>query len=128
MKSIVVNKIIIVTGFLVITALLEAQKPGIDLISSYQQNRHPEAIIDTGIAVNATTREPVEVVVPPVRNHQKDGKYDKKRRRQLGPSLDSIFQKEESRDVGKEKKPVKISLFNRKHIPLKILIYITAIK
>jgi len=110
------------------TALLEAQKPGIDLISTYQQNRHPEAIIDTGIAVNATAREPVEVVVPPVQNQHNDGKYDKKKRRQLGPSLDSIFQKEENRNVGKDKKPVKISLFKRKHIPLKILIYITAIK
>ena len=128
MKSIVVNKIIIVTGFLVISALLEAQKPGIDLISTYQQNRHPEAIIDTGIAVNSPTRESVEVVVPPVQNRHNDRKYDKKKHRQLGPSLDTIFQKEENRNIGKEKKPVKISLFNRKHIPLKILIYITAIK
>lgn len=110
------------------TALLEAQKPGIDLISSYQQNRHPEAIIDTGIAVSGTAREPVEVMVPPVQNQYNERKYDKKRRRQLGPSLDTIFQKEENRKVGKDKKPVKISLFNRKYIPLKILIYITAIK
>jgi len=128
MKSIVVNKIIIVTGFLVMSALLEAQKPGIDLISSYQQNRHPEAIIDTGIAVNPSAREPLEVLAPPVQDPLYDGKYDKKRRRQLGPSLDTIFQKEEDKTIKKDKKPVKIALFNRKNNPLKILIYITAIK
>ena len=110
------------------TSLLEAQKPGIDLISTYQQNRHPEAIIDTGIAVNPSTREPLDVVAPPVQIQPDDGKYEKKRRRQLGPSLDTIFQKGENRTIGKDKKPVKVSLFNRKNNPLKILIYITAIK
>jgi hypothetical protein len=128
MKSIVVNRIIIVTGFLVMSALLEAQKPGIDLISTYQQNRHPEAIIDTGYAMNPSAREPIEIVAPPVQNQQNDGKCEKKRHRQLGPSLDTIFQKEENKNVGKDKKPVRISLLHRKNNPLKILIYITAIK
>jgi len=115
------------------TALLEAQKPGIDLISSYQQNRHPEAIIDTGLTVNRPSHEQVEVVVTTVQNQPDDEKCEKKRRRQLGPSLDTILQKEENRNeekksIGKDNKTVKISLFNRKNNPLKILIYITAIK
>ena len=59
MRSIVVYKMIIVIGALILTNGLAAQKPAIDLISSHQQNRHPEAIIDTGYAANPLIREAI---------------------------------------------------------------------
>jgi hypothetical protein len=127
MKSIVVNKILVVTGFLILTTVLEAQKPAIDLISTYQQNRHPEAIVDTGFALKPLVRETIQVQAPPVQTRKLTDDSGKKRRHQIGPSLDSIFQKEDKRSNEKDKASVKISFFNRKYNPLKILIYITAI-
>lgn len=128
MKSIVVYRLIIVTGFLILTTGLTAQKPAIDLISSHQQFRHPEAIIDTGFTVNPLVREPTLVQVPPAKSQNLTGESGKKRRRQIGPSLDSIFQKKETGSTNREKPPVKISLINRKFNPIKIFIYITALK
>ena len=68
MRSIVVYKIIIALGALILAAGLTAQKPTIDLITSHHQHKHPEAIIDTGFAVNPLVREPVLVQAPPVQN------------------------------------------------------------
>ena len=128
MKSIVVYKMIIVIGVLILTKGLAAQKPAIDLISSHQQNRHPEAIIDTGYNANPLIREAILIKTPPAENKKMKGESKKKRRRQIGPSLDSLFQKEDSEDIKQDKQPVKISLFNRKYNPIKFLIYITALK
>jgi len=128
MKSIVVYQIIIATGFLLLTTGLTAQKPAIDLISSHQRYRHPEAIIDTGYAVNPLVREPTMFQVPPVQNQNLTGESGKKRSRQIGPSLDSIFQKKETGSTTRKKTPVQISLFNIKYNPIKIFIYITALK
>ncbi len=128
MKSIVVYRIIIVTGFLILTTGLTAQKPAIDLISSHQQYRHPEAIIDTGYAVNPLVRKPALVQVPTAQNQNLTDESGKKKRRQIGPSFDSIFQKKETESTMHEKPPVKISLFNRKYNPIRIFIYITAFK
>jgi hypothetical protein len=113
---------------LILTKGLAAQKPAIDLISSHQQNRHPEAIIDTGYATNPLIREAILIKTPPVENKKLKGESEKKRRRQIGPSLDSLFQKEDKDKIKQEKQPVKISLFNRKYNPIKFLIYITALK
>lgn len=128
MKSIVVYKLIIVTGLLILTTGLTAQKPAIDLISSHQQYRHPEAIIDTGYAGKSLVREPTLVQVPPAQNQNLTGESGKKKRRQIGPSLDSIFQKKKTGSTTQEKPPVKTSLFNRKYNPIKIFICITALK
>jgi len=128
MRSIVVYKMIIVIGALILTKGLAAQKPAIDLISSHQQNRHPEAIIDTGYAANPLIREAILIETPPAENKKMKGESEKKRRRQIGPSLDSLFQKEDNDNIKQEKQPVKISLFNRKYNPIKFLIYITALK
>ena len=128
MKSIVVYKMIIVIGVLILTKGLAAQKPAIDLISSHQQNRHPEAIIDTGYAANPLIREAILIETPPAENKKLKGESEKKRRRQIGPSLDSLFQKEDNDNIKQEKQPVKISLFNRKYNPIKFLIYIIALK
>jgi hypothetical protein len=128
MNSIVVYRIIITSGFLILATGLLAQKPAIDLISSHQQYRHPEAIIDTGYAVNPLVRETVLIQTPPAENQKLKGKSEKKKRRQIGPSLDSLFQKKDSGNIKQKKSPVKISLFNRKYNPIKFLIYIIALK
>jgi len=128
MKSIVVYKIIIVIGALILATGLTAQKPTIDLITSHQQHKHPEAIIDTGYAKNPLIREPVLVQAPPVHNQNLTAESDKKRRRQIGPSLDSIFQKKDSASSTRQEKPAKISLKKIKLNPIKILIYIIALK
>jgi len=128
MRNIVVYKMIIVIGALILTKGLAAQKPAIDLISSHQQNRHPETIIDTGYAANPLIREAILIKTPLAENKKMKGESEKKRRRQIGPSLDSLFQKEDTDNIKQEKQPVKISLFNRKYNPIKFLIYITALK
>jgi hypothetical protein len=128
MKRIVVYKMIIVIGALILAKGLAAQKPAIDLISSHQQNRHPEAIIDTGYSANQLFREVILIETPPAENKKLKGESEKKTRRQIGPSLDSLFQKEDNDNIKQEKQPVKISLFNRKYNPIKFLIYIIAIK
>jgi hypothetical protein len=128
MNSIVVYRIIIASGFLILATGLLAQKPAIDLISSHQQFRHPEAIIDTGFAANPLVREAILIKTPPAENKKLKGEPEKKRRRQIGPSLDSLFQKEDNDNIKQEKQPVKISFFNRKYNPIKFLIYITAFK
>jgi hypothetical protein len=127
MKSIVVYKITIVTGFLFLATLLEAQKTGIDLISTFQQSRHPEAIIDTGSALNPTIRKTAKFEVPSVQKQNMTVQYEKKSSRMLGPSFDSLFHKEEHEKAHREKSAAKISFLNRKFNPLKILIYITTI-
>jgi hypothetical protein len=127
MRSIVVYKMIIVIGALILATGLAAQKPAIDLISSNQQYKHPEAIIDTGYAVNPAARVPVLIQVPPSQNLKQIDESEKKKRRQIGPSLDSLFQKEDAGSTKREKPPMKISLYNRKYNPIRILIYITAL-
>ena len=119
---------IIVIGVLILTKGLAAQKPAIDLISSHQQNRHPEAIIDTGYTANPLIREAILIKTPPAENKKMKGESEKKRRRQIGPSLDSLFQKEDNDNIKQEKQPVEISFFNRKYNPIRFLIYITALK
>ena len=128
MKRIVVYILIFLAWFLILPTGLMAQKPAIDLISSHHQYKHPEAIIDTGYNVNPQLREAVQNQNPPVQDQELAGKTEKKKRRQIGPSIDSLFQKEESRDSIKEKAPAKISYFDRRFNPIKILIYITALK
>ena len=119
---------IIVIGALILAKGLTAQKPAIDLISSHQQNRHPEAIMDTAYAANPLVREAILIETPPAENKKLKGESEKKTRRQIGPSLDSLFQKEDNDNIKQEKKPVKISLYNRKYNPIKFLIYIIALK
>jgi len=128
MISIVVYRMIILGGALLLATGLAAQKPAIDLISSHHQYKHPEAIIDTGYAVNPLARVPVlmEATTPQTQNKPKEA--ERKPRRQIGPSFDSIFFRTESEDSSKEKSPVKISLFNRKYNPVKIFISIIALK
>ncbi len=128
MKCIVVYRITILVGVLLLTSELAAQKPTIDLITSHHLHRHPESMIDTAYATNPLVREPLPVQAPLAETKNVAAESDKKRRRQIGPSLDSLFQKKDSTNSVRQKAPVKISVLNRKFSPIKILIYITALK
>jgi len=127
MKCIVVYRITILVGVLLLTSELAAQKPTIDLITSHHLHRHPESMIDTAYAANPLVREPVPAQAPPVGNQTEATESDKKRRRQIGPSLDSLFQKKDSTSTVRQKTTVKISLLNKRFSPIKILIYIIAL-
>jgi len=107
---------------------LEGQKPAIDLISSHQQYRHPEAIIDTGSNVTHLVRVQDSLNIPPAQNENRKIETEKKSRRQIGPSLDSIFQKEKDKRNTGVKHPVKIPQIMRQYHFLKFFIYITALK
>lgn len=128
MNSIVVYRILIVSCFLTLASGLAAQKPAIDLISSHRQYRHPEAIIDTGYAATPLLREGFLTPSPAVQSSYQRDEPEKKKRRQIGPSLDSLFQKEETKSPREEKSPVNNSLFSHRVNPIKIIIYITALK
>ena len=128
MNSIVVYRILIVSWFIILASGLTAQKPAIDLISSHRQYRHPEAIIDTGYAVTPLFKDGFLTPTAPDQNSYQGEKTEKKKRRQIGPSFDSIFQKEETRAPSRDKSPIDTSFFSRKFNPIKIIIYITALK
>ena len=87
-----------VIGFLTWLSTLAAQKPAIDLISSHQQYRHPEAIIDTCFTIDSMAREPFQVKNSIGQNQKLPEESAKKKPRQIGPSFDSIFQKKEDAD------------------------------
>lgn len=128
MTRIVVYRMIILGGALLLATGLSAQKPAIDLISSHRQFKHPEAIIDTGYAENTLAKEPVLFEAATIQTRSQAAEAERKPRRQLGPSFDSVFYKSEPEDHPKENSPLKISLFNRKYNPLKIFISIIALK
>ena len=128
MKSIVVYKIAILICLLVLSTGLMAQKPAIDLISTHHQYRHPEAIMDTGYTVNPSVREAVLDNTSPAQEQKLKAESEKKKRRQIGPSIDSLFQNEESTSPARKKSPMKISMFFHRYNPIKFIIYITALK
>lgn len=128
MKSIVVYRIAILTCLLVFSVGLMAQKPAIDLISTHHQYRHPEAIMDTGYTVNPSVRKAVLDYSSPAHEQKLKAESEKKKRRQIGPSLDSLFQNEESKTTAREKSPMKLSVVHHRYNPIKLLLYITALK
>ena len=128
MNSIVVYRIIIIGWFVLLASGLDAQKPAIDLISTHRQYRHPEAVIDTGYAEAPLFKEGFFTPTVPIQNSSLRKESEKKKRHQIGPSLDSIFQKEESKAPLKEESTTKISVFSRKMNPVKTIFFITALK
>jgi len=128
MKSIVVYKMIILIGALILNTDLMAQKPVIDLISSQHQHKQPELVVDTGYAENPVEREAFVLKAPPSQNEKLIEDSEKKRRRQIGPSMDSLFQKKETESKSNEEAPVKATLLNKKYNPVKFFIYIIALK
>jgi hypothetical protein len=127
MKSIVVYRILVLGCFLLFVSGLAAQKPAIDLISSQHQHRHPEAIADTAYVVNPPVREGFLTPAPPVQNKKSSLREHKQKRRQIGPSLDSLFQKEEGRTSSREQSPAKSSMLKKRFHPLRLIIFIIAL-
>ena len=128
MKSIVVYRTLFLSCFLLLALGLTAQKPAIDLISSQHQHRHPEAMADTVNVVNPPVREGFLTPAPPVQKQKSSLNKNKKKRRQIGPSLDSLFQRAESRTSSREQSPAKSSLLKKRFNPLRLIIFITALK
>ena len=129
MKNIVVYKILFLSCIWLFASGLRAQKPAVDLISSNHPHRHPEAVADTAYVVNPPVRAGFLTPAPPVQNQKSSlNNEDKKKRRQFGPSLDSIFHKEESRTTSRESSPAKVSLFMKRFNPLRLIIFIIAVK
>ncbi len=117
-----------VIGFLTWVSSLAAQKPAIDLISSHQQYRHPEAIIDTGFSIHPIEYDTLFIHPAPVKEQKLKNESDKKKPRQIGPSFDSLFQKKESADSKQKNSNMNTFLFSRRINPFRILIYICALK
>jgi hypothetical protein len=133
MNNIVVYRIIIVISAMVLASGLKAQKPSIDLITSHQQHRQSETMIDTGHIEYPPEPEPNMIQLSHEGEQKIKDRPEKKKHRQIGPSLDSIFphreaiQNAKTKDSMKKKAPIKVTLWNRKYNPVKFLIYIIAL-
>ena len=115
-------------GAWILATALSAQKPAIDLITSNQQYKHPEAIIDTGYYVNPPVADSLLVQPRLTPKQDQKGKAKKKRHRQIGPSLDSLFQNRKAADRPKKESPEKITSYRKKYNPLNIYLHIIALK
>ena len=119
MNNIVVYKMILAIGILVLAISLSAQKPAIDLIPSSHQILQPKAIVDTSFVLDSMVYKNI-YAQPPA--------GQKKKRRQIGPSMDSLLRKPETRKAESIKPTGSISLYIRKFNPLKFFISIIALK
>jgi len=112
----------------ILASVLSAQKPAIDLITSNQQYKHPEAIIDTGYTMNPPVADSLMVKDRPARDHDLKGNIKKNRRRQIGPSLNSLFRNRESEEKSKKELPARIASHRKKYNPVYIILTIIALK
>jgi hypothetical protein len=119
MNNIVVYKIILTVGLLVLAISLSAQKPAIDLIPSSHQVMQLETTVDTSFTLDSLVNMSKHTQAPAVQ---------KKVRRQIGPSIDSLLRKPETRDAKSIKTTGSISLYIRKFNPVKFFISIIALK
>ena len=115
-------------GMLVMMTSMAGQKPTIDLLPSSHQYKHPEAMIDTTLYTDTLVQ-----VLPPgqpqfLYRDSLEKKTQKKEFLNFGLSIDSIFQKKETKikyyGVDSGWFPLILKLFN----PIKLFIHITAIK
>jgi hypothetical protein len=128
MNNIVLYKIIFLSGFLALATATSAQKPAIDLIPSSHQIMHPDASIDTSLVLDSLVRMKA-YVQPPAKNTEKAPIENvKKVRRQIGPSMDSLFKRTEKKEMQSTRKAGSLSLYIRKFNPVKFFISITALK
>jgi hypothetical protein len=128
MNNIVLYKTVVALALLVLVTSLSAQAPAIDLIPSSHQVPHSEAIIDTSYVLDTTSFEN-DVPHTPVLLKENSGRERlKKERRQIGPSMDSLFRKSETSHSGSGKKTGSITLYLTKFNPVKFFISIIALK
>ena len=128
MRNIVLYKIVLMAGMLMTITILNGQKPIINLLPSAHHYMHPEAMIDTSFNNDSLFKY---IPSPMPQYFDIDTlKADpvKKVRRQIGPSFDSIFNKEETRrfsgGLRSNSFPLHIKFLN----PIKLFIHITALK
>ena len=128
MRNIVLYKIGLLAGFLMFGIVLNGQKPAINLLPSSHHYMHPEPMIDTSSA-----KDSFSVYIPKIQSHSNKTDTlirvtEKKLRPQIGPSLDSVLEKEKTRKLSGRIKsksfPQHIMYLN----PIKLFIYITALK
>ena len=115
-------------GMLMTITILNGQKPTISLLPSSHHYMHPEAMIDTSLS-NDSLLKYIPSPLPQyfdIDTLKADPK--KKVRRQIGPSFDSIFNKEENQRVSSgirsKSFPLHIKFLN----PINLFIHITALK
>ena len=128
MRDIVLYKIGLLVGFLMIGTLLTGQKPAINLLPSSHHYMHPEPMIDTSLA-----NDSFPIYNPKIQSHSNetdtlDRVTEKKVRPQIGPSFDSVFQKERARKFAGRTKSKDFPQHTMYLNPIKLFIYITALK
>jgi len=128
MNNIVVYKKILTIGLLVLAISLSAQKPTIDLIPSSHQMRGSEAIVDTSFALDSMVHKKKYVRPAVIQKEKASRENIKKERRQIGPSMDSLLRKPETRKVDSSRTSGSLSLYIRKLNPVKFFISIIALK
>lgn len=106
--------------------ILYGQKPALKLMPTSHHYVHPEAMIDTSFANDSLYK----YVPSPLPKFIDTLKADpvKKVRRQIGPSFDSIFNKEETRRFSGGLRSNSFTLHIRYLNPIKLFIHITALK
>jgi len=127
MNNIVVYKMILSVGLLVLAISLSAQNPMIDLIPSSHQMRESETIADTSFALDSMVHHN-KYVRPAIQEENASRKIIKKERRQIGPSIDSLLGKPETRKADSSRTTGSLSLYIRKFNPVKFFISIIALK
>lgn len=115
---------------LIFINVLYGQKPSIKLLPSSHHNMHPEAMIDTSLA-NDTLLKYIPSPLPKYFDID-PGKAgpEKKVRRQIGPSFDSIFNfnKEETERITSGIRSKRFPLHMKFLNPINLFIHITALK
>jgi hypothetical protein len=119
---------ILATGLLVLVTSLSAQITSIDLIPSSHQIRPHAAIIDTSSALDSLVQKTIDTWTPADLEKNASRESIKKERRQIGPSMDSLFRKAEARNARPDRRAWSISLHSRKFNPVKFFISIIALK
>ena len=128
MNNIVLYRMIVSIWILVLAISLSAQKPAIDLIPSSHQITQREAVVDTSFALDTLVQNNPNIQPPAAQEENTQPENIKKERRQIGPSIDSLFRKAENKHAASNKTTGSISLFIIKFNPLKFFISIIAIK
>ncbi len=128
MNNIVLYKAIIIIGFVVLSISLSAQNPSIDLIPSSRQIMQHAAVIDTSSTLDSLVQKTINSWTPDVLEKNASREIAKKERRQIGPSIDSLLRKSESKKEASSNVKGNISLYIRKFNPILIFIRITALK
>jgi len=115
-------------ALLMISLTLAAQKPVIDLIPSSHQVLRSGAMIDTSLVIDSLAPEKIPDQPSAVQDKNKGRTKKYKERRQIGPSMDSLLRRLESKKTVKQKSTGNIPYYTRKLNPVNFFISIIALK